>query len=203
MDTLKRLFILSALMAAAVGCSPANADRNNPSASNTEITSSIPTDTPAADLDTLSTTNTELTSPYPTFTQTAPATSTPVPSRDISTSSKRLVGHWGKHVDGEIDRSEQCFFGDLNAEGIGEYYEVSQGDYFEGTYSILSEDLDTAEVIFVIKSVPNEIVIPLKVSEDGLFFYVSNSEASAEYQYMDSITKPEDLSPIIKKYKYE
>jgi len=203
MDTLKRLFILSALMAAAVGCSPPHAHRNNSSASNTELTSSITTDTPAADLDTPSTTNTELTSPYPTFTQTAPATSTPVPSRDISTSSKRLVGHWGKHVDGEIDKAEQCFFGDLNAEGIGEYYEVSADNFFEGTYRIRSEDLDSVEVVFLIKSDPNEIVIPLKVSEDGLFFSARNDEDSAEYQYMDSKTKPDILSPIVKKYKYE
>ena len=205
MDTLKILFIVSLLVASAVaGCSPAHADLNAPTASNTKLTSSLPTSSlTASAAGTPIPSGDQPISPFPTFTHTAPATSIPVPSRDLSTSSTRLVGHWGKFVDGEIDEAEQCFFGGINAEGIGEYFEVSEGNHYEGTFRIRSEGSDTAEVVFLIKSDPNEIVLPLKVSEDGLFFYVTSSEDSAEYQYMDSKTKPDYKSPVVKKYKFE
>lgn len=178
MKTMNRFYIVLAIIAAAiVGWGSANAGLNPPTTANTELSSSIPG-----------------------YKQTAATTSTPNLSVVLPTSSTSLVGHWGRYIDGELSDTEQCYFGELNEDGIGPYFEISKGKYIEGTYSIGSKDLDSTEVVIQIKGDPNVLIRSLKLSR---FFSHPSPEGLAEYQYMDSLTEPDSWTPIVKKYKYE
>jgi len=178
MKTLKRFYFVSALIAGAIlGWGSANTGLKPPTNANTELSSFIPV-----------------------YKQPAAATSTPIPSIALPTSSTSLVGHWGRYIDGEISKTDQRYFGELNADGKGTYFEISEGNYIEGTYWIRSESIDTTEVVFLINGDPNDLVRNLKLSR---FFSHPYADGLAEYQYMDAQTEPDNRNPIVKKYKYE
>ena len=178
MKTLKRFYFVSALIGAAiVGWGSANAELN------------LPTDT-----------KTELSSSSPTYKQITDATKKPTSSIDFPALDISLVGHWGRYIDGEISKTDQRYFGELNADGIGKYFEFYEGNYIEGTYQVRSEDLDSTEVVFLIKGDPNALIRSLKLTR---FFSHPYAEGLAEYQYIDSQTEPKNRPPIVKKYKYE
>jgi hypothetical protein len=178
MNTKKKFYIVSALIAAAViDCSPAIADLNPPTATKTELHSSIPA-----------------------FNQIADATNTTIPSIDLPNSFTNLVGHWGRYIDGEISKTDQCYFGELNADGVGTYFEISGGNYIEGTYRVESEDIDSTKVVFLINGDPNTLMRSFKLTR---FISHPFADGLAEYQYMDSQTEPDNWLPVVKKYKYE
>lgn len=178
MKTLKRFYFVSALIAAAiVGWGSANAQLNLPT-----------------------TTNTELSSSSPKYKQTTDATNTPISSMDLPASATSLVGHWGRFIDGEISKTDQRYFGELDADGIGTYFEIFEGNYIEGTYQIRSEDPASTEVVFLIKGDPDALIQSLKLTR---FFSHPDADGLAEYQYLDAQTEPDNWNPIVKKYKYE
>jgi len=178
MNTLRKFYIVPALLAAAiVGWGSAYAKLIPPIDPKTELSSSSPTDN-----------------------QTTDEINTTTPSIDLPNSFNKLVGHWGRYIDGEISITDQRYFGELNADGVGTYFEISGGNYIEGTYQVKSEDLDSTEIVFLIKGDPNVLIRSLKLTR---FFSHPYAEGLAEYQYMDSQTEPENWQPIVKKYKYE
>jgi len=97
-------------------------------------------------------------------------------SRDLSTPSSRLVGHWKvKYI-----RELEYYFGEIDEEtGKGTYaeYEAKEGSLSKGTYRVISEtpegeDITIIPMLFGYEDMPsilsNLLEMDIKIAEDGL-----------------------------------
>lgn len=114
-------------------------------------------------------------------------------TRDLSTPSTRLIGHWGYFVESEEfdNLGLEWYFGIIDDEGVGS----AVGKFMDATtharYRVLSESGDTVTIsLFHINTITQQESLwrtdNFNVSPDGESFTMGNTE----YQYIDSRIEP-------------
>jgi len=125
-------------------------------------------------------------------------------TRDLSTPSSRLVGHWGIYGDGDNVPKDEFFsekwFGELNENGIGSFIMFTDGSAIGMkdinsalSYVILSESGDTVTIGSFLGDVPpdpfpQELMVSFEVTKDGQILRMVGSQTG--FQYIDSKTEP-------------
>ena len=109
-------------------------------------------------------------------------------SRDLSTPSSRLVGHWR----GFFDDSREIFFGPIDDQTkIGNEVEVSNGNAFYHQYRVVQEELNGVKIVYE----PFSDLIgvhPQKefwITKDGKTMTNANNSLEV-FEYLDSKTEP-------------
>jgi hypothetical protein len=135
----------------------------------------------------------------------ASCTSSTESTRDISSPSKRLIGHWGVIGDDNLVPQDefafQMWFSEVNEDRIGEHTWYSNGAlnvsgedrFFTCNYIVLSENGDTVTLgMFLLGDDPPDLWPDslkqyFEVSEDGQELQKIGS--MGEFHYIDSDTK--------------
>jgi hypothetical protein len=116
---------------------------------------------------------------------TANCTSSGEPTRDLSTPSTRLVGHWGVFkFEGESRMDLEEYFGVLDSYSVGSYIGFSGDSIYNAHYRVLSESEATVTIEIFVGS--ETLTKEYEIAKDGK----SMKSESLEYQYIDTKTEP-------------
>jgi hypothetical protein len=118
-------------------------------------------------------------------------------TRDLSTPSTRIVGHWGLFEEGTSDPTVEWYFGEVDEESIGSLIALLYGDLDDSNddesfflqYRVISENGDTVTINFIEEG--DDFTFPrnFEVSKDGQSLIDVEFEEMG-FQYIDSSTEP-------------
>jgi hypothetical protein len=104
-----------------------------------------------------------------------------------------LTGHWIpiNEADGEIDESWHVYFGRINEDGEGIYYEIGEDSPdFKLTYKIVNQDGKNYDLQTTLECGGYEFSDRLEVSDDGQILTSPQEDRVVRLKYIDSKTEP-------------